>query len=159
MLSSASDKANVFAKSFSKNSNLVDLDIFLLVFPSRTSLKLHNSRLVIPVVVLKNCEPEFLYILVELFSVFLKNLVFQIVGRSRWWSMHSRVLAKGLRLKAATLLVFFLWLQNCFSGSQHDFRSFRSTADLPTDVSARIAGALNRCGAPQAVALDIALDI
>ena len=159
MLSSASDKANLFAKSFSKNSNLVDLDIFLLVFPSRTSLKLHNSRLVIPVLVLRNCEPEFLYILVELFNLCLKNLVFQIVGRCHWWSMHSRVLAKGLWLKAATLLVFFLWLQNCFSDSQHDFSSFRSTADLPTDVSARIAGALNRCGAPQTVALDIALDI
>ena len=73
--------------------------------------------------------------------------------------MHSRVLAKGLQLKAATLLVFFLWLQNCFSDSQHDFRSFRSTADLLTDVSARIARALNRSGAPQTVAFDIALDI
>ena len=42
MLSSASDKAKLFAKTFSKNSNLGDSDIFLPIFPSRTYLKLHN---------------------------------------------------------------------------------------------------------------------
>ena len=42
MLSSASDKAKLFAESFSKNSNLDDLDISLYVFPSRTNLKMHN---------------------------------------------------------------------------------------------------------------------
>ena len=43
MLSSASDKAKLFAKNFSKNSNLEDLGISLLVFASRTNLKLHNT--------------------------------------------------------------------------------------------------------------------
>ena len=78
MLSSASDKAKLFAENFSKNSNLDDSGISLPVFPSRTNLKLHNfsvtPRMVrkvvmnldlskasrphcIPVVVLKNCEP------------------------------------------------------------------------------------------------------
>ena len=42
VLSSASDKAKLFAENFSKNPNLDDSDIFLLVFPSRTNLKLHN---------------------------------------------------------------------------------------------------------------------
>ena len=42
MLSSASDKAKLFAKNFSKNSNLDDSGISLPVFPSRTNLKLHN---------------------------------------------------------------------------------------------------------------------
>ena len=42
VLSSASDKAKLFPKNFSKNSNLDDLDISLPVFPSRTNLKLHN---------------------------------------------------------------------------------------------------------------------
>ena len=42
MLSSASDKAKLFAKTFFKNSNLVDSSISLPVFPSRTNLKLHN---------------------------------------------------------------------------------------------------------------------
>ena len=42
VLSSASDKAKLFAKNFSKNSNLDDPGISLPVFPSRTNLKLHN---------------------------------------------------------------------------------------------------------------------
>ena len=42
MLSSAADKAKLFAKSFSKNPNLDDSDVSLLVFPFRTNLKLHN---------------------------------------------------------------------------------------------------------------------
>ena len=42
VLSTASDKAKLFAKNFSKNSNLDDSVISLPVFPSRTNLKLHN---------------------------------------------------------------------------------------------------------------------
>ena len=42
VLSSASDKAKLFAENFCKNSNLVDLGVSLPVFPSRTNLKLHN---------------------------------------------------------------------------------------------------------------------
>ena len=75
VLSSASDKAKLFAKNFSKNSNLDDSGIPLPVFPSRTNLKLDISitpkmakKVItnfdsskascpdcIPVVVLKNC--------------------------------------------------------------------------------------------------------
>ena len=43
MLPSASDKAKLFAKNFSKNSNLDETCISLPVFPSRSNLKLHNS--------------------------------------------------------------------------------------------------------------------
>ena len=42
MLSSASDKAKLFAEIFSKNSNLDDSGISLPVVPSGTNLKLHN---------------------------------------------------------------------------------------------------------------------
>ena len=45
VLSSASDKAKLFAENFSKNSNLDDSGISLPVFPSRTNLKLHNISL------------------------------------------------------------------------------------------------------------------
>ena len=38
MLSYASDKAKVFAKNSSKNSNLDDSGISLPIFPSRTNL-------------------------------------------------------------------------------------------------------------------------
>ena len=66
--------------------SLDDSGISLPVFPSRTKQKLHNisvtSKMIkmaitdldsIPVVVLKNCEPELLYILAELFNMCLKE--------------------------------------------------------------------------------------
>ena len=82
VLSSASDKAKLFAKNFSKNSEIDDLGISLPVFPSRTNLKLHNISVTpkmvkkvimnlgsskgsvsgpdcIPGVVLNNYEPDF----------------------------------------------------------------------------------------------------
>ena len=91
---SASDKAKLFAKNFSKNSNLDYSGISLTVFPSITNLKLHNIFITlkvfkkvivnlesskasgpdcIPVVVLKNCEPELSYIPAELFNMCLKE--------------------------------------------------------------------------------------
>ena len=97
MLSSASDKAKLFAENFSLNSNLDDSGISLPVFPSRTNLKLHDISVTpkmvrevvmnlelskasgpdcIPVVVLKNCEPELSYILAELFNKCLKESCF-----------------------------------------------------------------------------------
>ena len=97
VLSSPSDKAKFFAENFSMNSNLDDSGISLPVFPSRTNLKLHNISVTlkmvrkvvmnldlskascpgcIPVVVLKNCEPELSYILAELFNKCLKESCF-----------------------------------------------------------------------------------
>ena len=93
VLPSASNKTKWFAKNLSKNSNLDDSGISLPVFSYRTSLKLHNISVTpkmvkkvirnldwskascpdcIPVVVLKNCEPELSYILAELFNMCLK---------------------------------------------------------------------------------------
>ena len=129
MLSSASDIAKFLAKNFSKNSNLYDSGISLPIFPSRTNLKLHNISIIakmvrkvivnldsskasgpdcVPVVVLKNCEPERSYILAELFNMCLKSLVFQIVGRCHRWSLYLRMLGKIFMLKTTALLVFFL---------------------------------------------------
>ena len=96
MLSSASDKAKLVGKNFPKNSNLMTR-ISLHVFPSRTNLKLHNISVIpkmvkkvitnldsskasgppsIPVLVLKNFEPELSYIIAEFFSVCLKGCCF-----------------------------------------------------------------------------------
>ena len=131
MLSSASDKAKLFAENFSKNSNLDDSGISLPVFPSRTSLKLHNISVTpkmfkkvimnldlskafgpdcILVVVLKNCEPELSYLLAELLYKYLKLSWF-----SDCWKFSSvppvfKNFGKSLQLKTVTLLVFFLWL-------------------------------------------------
>ena len=96
MVSSAYDKAKLFVKNFSENSNLDESGISLPVFTSRTNLKLHiisvthklGIRVItsldssktsgpdcIIVVVLKNCEPELSYILAGLFNV-SKRLLF-----------------------------------------------------------------------------------
>ena len=92
------DKTKLFAKKFSRNSNLDDSCISLpLVFSSRTNLKLHNISVIpklvkkvitnldlsnasdpdyIPVVVVKNCEPELSCILTELFNICQKESCF-----------------------------------------------------------------------------------
>ena len=87
----------MFATNFSKNCNLEDSGIFLLVFPSKTNLKLRNISVTpkmvkkvimnldsskapapdcIPVVVLKNCDHERSYIPAELFNMCLKESCF-----------------------------------------------------------------------------------
>ena len=107
VLSFASDKVKLLAENFSKNSNLDDSGISLPVFPSRTNLKLHiisvTPKMIkkvisnldlsktsgpdcIPVVVLKNCEPELSYILAELFNKCLKESCFP-----DFWKVSSMV--------------------------------------------------------------------
>ena len=51
----------------------------------------------IPVVVLKNCEPELSYILGKFFSE--RVLFSRFVGRSHWWAQYLRMLWKGPLLK------------------------------------------------------------
>ena len=98
-MSSVSDKAKIYAKNFSKNSNLDDPGISLPVFLSRTNLKSHNISITpkmvkkvitnldssklfspdcIPVVALKNCKLELSYILIlaELFNMCLNESCF-----------------------------------------------------------------------------------
>ena len=97
LLPSASDKAKLLVKNFSKNSNFDDSGNSLPVFSSRTNLKLHNISVTpkivkkvvtnldsskafrpdcIPVVVLKNCEPQLSYILAELRNMCIKKSCF-----------------------------------------------------------------------------------
>ena len=104
-------KQNCLLKTFLRTLILMTLVISLSVFPSRTNLKLHNisvtSKMVkkviinldlseasgpdcIPVVVLKDCEPELSFIPAELLSV-LRSFVFQIVGRFHHWPLYFRM--------------------------------------------------------------------
>ena len=87
VLSRASDKAKLLAENFSMNSNLDDSGISLPVFPSVTPkmvrkvvMNLDFSKAscpdCIPVVVLKNSEPELSYIVAELFNKCLKQSCF-----------------------------------------------------------------------------------
>ena len=194
MLSSASDKAKLFSENFSLNSNLDDSGVSLPVFRSRTNLKLHNISILpkmvrkvvmnldlskasgpdcVPVVVVKNCEPELSYILAELFNKCLKEScfpdcwkvssvvpVFNNVGERSTAKNYRPVSLLSVVRKVFEKLVnnrIVDHLEKCglFSDFQYGFRSSRSTADLLTVVSDRIARAFNRSGATRAVALDI----
>ena len=119
----------------------------------------------IPVVVLKNCELELPYILAELFNKCLKKScfpdcwkvssvvpVFKNVGERstaknyRPVSLLS-VVSKVFEKLGNNRIVDHLEKRGLFSDFQYGFRSFRSTADLLTVVSDRIARAFNRSGA------------
>ena len=193
MFSSASDKAKLFAENFSLNSNLDDSGVSLPVFPSRTNLKLHNISVTpkmvrkvvmnldlsnasgpdcIPVVVLKNCEPELSYILAELFNKCLKESCFPDCWKVSsvvpvFKNVGERSTAKNYRPVSLLSVVSKVFenlvnnrivdhLEKCgLSAFQYGFRSCRSTADILTVVSDKIARAFNRSGATRAVALDI----
>ena len=160
--------------------------VSLPVFPFRTNLKLHNISVTpkmvkkviknvdlsmasgidcIPVMVLKNCEPELSYIPAELFNKCLQESCLP-----RCWKVLSEVFkdvgerstAKNycpLSLLSVVSEVFQKLVNNriddqlekslLFSDFQYGFRSSWSTEDLLTVESD------NRSGAIQAVALDI----
>ena len=151
---------------------LDDSGISLPVFPSRTNLKLHNisvtTKMVkkvitnldsskvsgpdyIPVVDLKNCEPEISCILVELFNMCQKGSCFQDCWKVLLVHPVFKNFWKGLQLKSTTLLVFFSMvskvfekllnsrivgdIENCGSDFQYGFMSSCLTANLLTIVS------------------------
>ena len=114
----------------------------------------------IPVVVLKNCEPELSYILAKLFNKCLKESCFpdcwkvsSVVPVFR--NIGERSTAKVFEKLVNNRIIDHLEKCGLFSDFQYGFRSSRSTADLLTVVSDRIARAFNRSGATRAVALDI----
>ena len=182
VLSSASDKAKLFAKNFSKNSNLDDSGISLPVFPSRTNLKLHNISITpkivkkvimnldsskacgpdcIPVVVLKNCEPELSEsCFPDCWKVSSVVPVFKNVGERSTAKNYCPVSLLSVVSKVFEKLVnngIVDHLEKCslFSDFQDGFSSSQSTAGLLTVVPDRIARAFNRSGATRAVTLDI----
>ena len=127
----------------------------------------------IPVVVLKNCEPELSYILVKLFNKCLKESCFPDCWKVSsvvpvFKNVGERSTAKNYRPVSLLSVVSKVFeklvnnrivdhLEKCglFSDFQYGFRSSRSTADLLTIVSDRTARTFNRSGATRAVALDI----
>ena len=127
----------------------------------------------IPVVVLRKCEPELSYIVAKLFNMCLKEPcfpdcwkvslvvpVFKNVGERSTAKNNCPVSLFSVVSKVFEKLVnkrIVDHLERCglFSDFQCRFRSSRSTADLLTVVSDRIARAFNRSGTTRAVALDI----
>ena len=127
----------------------------------------------IPVVVLENCEPELSYISVELFIKCLKESCFPDCWKVSsevpvFKNVGERSTAKNYRPVSLLSVVSKVFeklvnnrivdhLEKCglFPDFQYGFRSCRSTADLLTVVSDRIARAFNRSGTTRAMALDI----
>ena len=125
------------------------------------------------VVVLKNREPELSYILAELFNNCLKKCcfpdcsrvssevpVFKNVGeRSPAKNYHPvsllSVVSKVFEKLVNNRIVDHLEKCGLFCDFQYGFRSSRSTADLLTVASSRIARDFNKSGATSYVALDI----
>ena len=132
-----------------------------------------SGHVCIPVVVLKNCDPELSYILAELFSMCLKEYclpdcwkvssvvpVFKNVGERSTAKNYCSVSSLFVVSKVFEKLVnnrIVDHLEKCgpFSDFRYGFRSSRSTADLLTVASDRIAWAFNKSGSTRAVALDI----
>ena len=129
----------------------------------------------IPVVVPKNCEPKLSYIPAEPFSKCLKQLfsrllevssvvsVFKNVGERSTAKNYCPVsllcvVSKVFEKLGNNRIVDHPEKSGLFSDFQYGFRSSRSTADLLTVASDRIARAFNRSGATQTVALDISKD-
>ena len=187
---------NCSLKTFLTALALDDSGISLPVFPSRTNLKLHNISITpkivkkviknldsskasgpdcIPVVVLKNCDPELSYILANSSIYVLKESCFPDFCKVSsvvpvFKNVEERSTAKNYRPVSVSLLCVVSrvfkklvnnrivdHLKNCglFSGFQYGFRPSRSTAELLTVVPGRIARAFNRSGATRAVAIDI----
>ena len=127
----------------------------------------------IPVVVLKNCEPELSYILAELFNKCLKEScfpdcwkvssvvpVFKNVGERCTAKNYCPVSVLSVVSKVFEKLVnnkIVDHLEKCclFSNFQYGFRSCRSTADLLKVACYRVTRAFNKSGATPAVAFDI----
>ena len=118
----------------------------------------------ISVVVLKNCEPERSYILAELFNKCFKEScfpdcwkvssvvpVFKNVGERstaknyRPVSLFS-VVSKVFEKLVNNMIVDHLGKCGLFSDFQYSFRSSRSTTDLLTVLSDKIARVFNRSG-------------
>ena len=128
----------------------------------------------ISVVVLQNCEPELSNILAELFNMCLKESCFPDCWKVSsvvpvFKNVGERSTAKNYRpvsLLSVVSKVFEKLVNNRIvdhlekrvlsSDFKHGFSSFRSTTDLLTVVSDRIARAfISRSGATQAVARDL----
>ena len=127
----------------------------------------------IPVVVLKNCEPELSYILAEFFNECLKESCFPDCWKVSlvvpvFKNVGERSTAKNYRPVSLLSVVSKVFeklvnnrivdhLEKCglFSDFQCGFRSSPSTADLLTVVSDGITGAFNMSADTRAAALDI----
>ena len=137
--------------------------------PSKAS----GSDCSIPVVVLKNCEPELSYLLAEFFNMCQKESCFPDCWKVSsvvpvFKNVEERVTAENccpVSLLSVVSKVFEKLVINrildrleicgLFSDFRYGFRSSQSSADILAVWSDRIARVFNRSGATRAIALDI----
>ena len=181
-------KESCLLKAFVRTPNLDD-SISLPACRSWTNLKLHNasltpklvkkvitnlnsskvsSRICIPVVVLKNCVPELLYILAEIFNMCLKESclpdcwkILSVVPvfknfKSSYCHVSLLVLVSKVGSHCKTCKYLACWSPDIFSFFQYGFRSSWSTADFLTVRFDSIARAFKRSLANRATVLDVA---
>ena len=103
MLSSVPDKAKLFTKNFSENSNFDHRGLSLLVFVSITNLRLRAKLKRIPDMVLKNCNLNFHTYYVNYSICFCTSIVFYIVRTSHRRSLYVCWGNVGKRSKAKKL--------------------------------------------------------
>ena len=125
-----------------------------------------------PMVVLRNCESESLYILAILSIRLWKNLVFQTVGKS-YRNLLFNMFERGMWLKTRALFshvfavskifeklvnnshVEYLKKSDLLSNFQFGFRSFHLTVDLLTVASDRTSWVFCRFKTTETMALDM----
>ena len=124
-------------------------------------------------IVLKNFEPGLSYVLAEFFDLYLieswspnfwKVLSVVAIIKNIWETTATKnyhhdgllfVVNEFFKKLVNNMLVDHLEKFGFFSDLQYGFRSTHSTAHLLTVVCDRIVRAFARCGATQAVVLDI----
>ena len=120
VLSSASDKAKLFAKNFSRNYNLDDSSLYLFSFLElnwncQSGYICHNKPWFVKGIwswlySIGGSKELWTWTLIHTRWIHLicvwRNLVFQIAGLF----LYLKMLWKGVQLKTAALLVVFLWL-------------------------------------------------
>ena len=152
-------RANLKLHNISLTPKMVTKNVIMNLDSSKVS-----SPDCIPVVVLKNCEPKLSYILAELFNMCLKESCFldcekvslvvpvfkNVVERSTAKNYCPvsllSVVSKFFEKLLNNRIVDHLEKYGLFSDFQYGFRPSRSTADLLTVVSDRIARAFNSSG-------------
>ena len=164
----------MFDENFHKNFNLDDSGFSLPVFPSKTNLKLQNipvtpkmvRKVIIKLNLSKVSGPKELsggskelrvwtFLHTSWLVCVFKNVRERSTAKNYCPVSLLSVVCKVFEKLVNNRIVDHLEKCGLFSDFQYGFRSSRSTADLLTVVSDRIARAFNRSGATRAVALDI----
>ena len=134
VLTSAANKAELFAKQFSYNSTLDDTGHVLLQIQLKTDVNLSSihitPKLVVDVlssfstllklqapmkslqVALQNCSPDLFFIICRLFRKCIEESCYLSVGNRHMLSLYSKTLVRDLTFETIVLLALSLIISN-----------------------------------------------